>query len=72
MLGVVYFYYVVFAFLVCLFYLFNCLFFAFLQVSLRTFTDLAMPVYDRFCLCLLFVVLLRPIKPNCVHCGCHR
>ena len=72
MLGVVCFYYVVFLFLVCLFCLFNCLFFAFLQVSLRTFADLATPVYVRFCPCFLFIGLLRTMKPNCVHCGCHR
>ena len=72
MLGVVCFYYVVFVFLVHLFCLFNRLFFVFLQVSLRTFADLATPVYARFCPCFLFVVLLRTIKPNCVHCGCHR
>ena len=56
MLGGVCFYYVVFDFIVCFFCLFNCLFFAFLQVSSWTFTVFAMRFYVRSCRRLLWFI----------------
>ena len=48
---------------------FTVCFFAILQVWLRTFTGLAMPLYSRFYRCYLLLLLIRHIRTNCV-CWC--
>jgi hypothetical protein len=43
-----------------------------LQVSLRTFAVFVVQFNFLFCRSFLFVLLLRPIRPNCVACVDHR